>query len=106
MSSRPSSTSPTSSGAIAAANTMSDVWAMGGRPVLALNLVALPPQLSARPGELLRGRGRGLRFGGAVTAGRAARFRTGTEARTVCRPASRRRAPPDEGERVPATCST
>jgi selenide,water dikinase len=32
-------------GAIAAANALSDVYAMGGRPFLALNLAALPPAL-------------------------------------------------------------
>ncbi|MGN6110433.1 MAG: selenide, water dikinase SelD, partial [Kofleriaceae bacterium] len=33
---------PETFGAIAATNAMSDVWAMGGRPVSALNLVAFP----------------------------------------------------------------
>ena len=37
-------------GAIAAANALSDVFAMGGRPVLALNIAAWPADL---PGELL-----------------------------------------------------
>jgi hypothetical protein len=32
-------------GAIAAANALSDVYAMGGQPLLALNLVAFPSQL-------------------------------------------------------------
>ena len=32
-------------GAIAAANSLSDVYAMGGRPFLALNIAALPPDL-------------------------------------------------------------
>jgi selenophosphate synthase len=30
-------------GAIAAANALSDVYAMGGEPFLALNLAAMPP---------------------------------------------------------------
>ncbi len=57
-------------GAIAAANAMSDVWAMGGEPVLALNLVAFPPQLSAATlAELLRGGAEVVRAAGAVIAG-------------------------------------
>lgn len=32
-------------GAIAAANALSDIYAMGGKPLLALNIVALPPDL-------------------------------------------------------------
>ncbi|TLN14572.1 selenide, water dikinase SelD, partial [bacterium] len=32
-------------GAIAAANSLSDVYAMGGKPFLALNVAALPPDL-------------------------------------------------------------
>jgi len=32
-------------GAIAAANSLSDIYAMGGRPFLALNIAALPPDL-------------------------------------------------------------
>src|SRR5689334_18785336 len=44
-------------GRIAAANALSDVYAMGGRPLTALNLVAWPlEQLGAQPlGEVLRG---------------------------------------------------
>jgi selenide,water dikinase len=44
-------------GAIAAANAFSDVYAMGGSPLLALNLVAWPrkPDLLALLGETLRG---------------------------------------------------
>ena len=34
-------------GAIAAANSLSDVYAMGGQPFLALNIAALPPDLPA-----------------------------------------------------------
>ena len=36
-------------GAIAAANSLSDVYAMGGKPFLALNIAALPEDL---PGEI------------------------------------------------------
>lgn len=43
-------------GAIAAANSMSDVWAMGGKPFLALNIAALPEDL---PSEYLSGIMRG-----------------------------------------------
>ncbi len=43
-------------GAIAAANSFSDVYAMGGRPVLALNLVCFPTDLPVDIlGEVLRG---------------------------------------------------
>ncbi len=35
-------------GAIAAANSLSDVYAMGGRPIMALNIAAFPPQPAAR----------------------------------------------------------
>jgi selenide,water dikinase len=57
-------------GAIAAANALSDVYAMGGDPVLALNLVAFPPQLSAATlAELLRGGAEVVRSAGAVIAG-------------------------------------
>jgi selenide,water dikinase len=37
-------------GAIAAANSLSDIYAMGGRPFMALNIAALPPSL---PEEIL-----------------------------------------------------
>ena len=36
---------PASFGRISAANAMSDVWAMGGQPVLALNMVCFPEQM-------------------------------------------------------------
>ena len=43
-------------GAIAAANSLSDVYAMGGRPLLALNIVGFPKSLdTAILGEMLRG---------------------------------------------------
>jgi selenide,water dikinase len=43
-------------GAIAAANSLSDVYAMGGKPFLALNILGLPPQLPPEIGaEILRG---------------------------------------------------
>ena len=43
-------------GAIAAANALSDVYAMGGQPFLALNIAALPPDLPPElSGEILRG---------------------------------------------------
>ena len=35
-------------GAIAAANSLSDMYAMGGQPFLALNIAALPPDLPIR----------------------------------------------------------
>lgn len=43
-------------GAIAAANSFSDVYAMGGRPILALNLVCFPIALPSNIlGEILKG---------------------------------------------------
>ena len=43
---------PFTFGRIAAANALSDVYAMGGRPITAMNLVFFP--VSALPGEVLR----------------------------------------------------
>jgi selenide,water dikinase len=57
-------------GAIAAANSLSDVYAMGGRPFLALNLAALPPDLPPEVnGEILRGGAEICRAAGVVIAG-------------------------------------
>ncbi len=43
-------------GAIAAANSLSDIYAMGGRPVTALNIVGFPPELDLEIlREILRG---------------------------------------------------
>jgi selenide,water dikinase len=57
-------------GAIAAANALSDVYAMGGRPFMALNIAALPPDL---PGEvitnILRGGAEVAKEAGVVIAG-------------------------------------
>lgn len=60
---------PYSYGAIAAANALSDVYAMGGRPVLALNIVAFPPELPSLLKEVLRGSAEKVREAGAVIAG-------------------------------------
>lgn len=57
-------------GRIAATNALSDVYAMGGRPLLALNLLAWPPDLD--PGlvtEVLRGGSRAVGDAGALLAG-------------------------------------
>jgi len=57
-------------GAIAAANALSDVYAMGGQPFLALNMAALPPSLPAKiSGEILRGGAEMARRAGVVIAG-------------------------------------
>jgi len=57
-------------GAIAAANALSDVFAMGGRPLLALNLATfpedMPPSLQA---AILRGGAEKVREAGAVVGG-------------------------------------
>ena len=57
-------------GAIAAANALSDVYAMGGKPFLALNVAALPPDLPPELlGEILRGGAEKAREAGVVIAG-------------------------------------
>lgn len=57
-------------GAIAAANAMSDVYAMGGEVLMALNLVAFPASLDMRIlTEILRGGAEKVREAGAVLAG-------------------------------------
>ena len=57
-------------GAIAAANSLSDVYAMGGRPLLALNLLAFPSNLPVEVSrEILRGGAEKVREAGAVIAG-------------------------------------
>ena len=57
-------------GAIAAANALSDVYAMGGKPFLALNIAALPPDLPPEIGaEILRGGAEKAREAGVVLAG-------------------------------------
>lgn len=57
-------------GAIAAANSMSDVYAMGGKPFLALNVAALPDNLSNEiSSEIIRGGAEKAREAGVVIAG-------------------------------------
>jgi selenide,water dikinase len=57
-------------GAIAAANSLSDIYAMGGRPFLALNIAALPPDLPTEViSEILRGGAEKAREAGVVIAG-------------------------------------
>ena len=57
-------------GAVAAANAMSDVYAMGGEVVLALNIVAFPEDLApAILGHILRGGADKVREAGGVVAG-------------------------------------
>ncbi len=58
-------------GRIAAANAFSDVWAMGARPLFALNLVGWPVgKLSMEMlGEVLRGGAEAARLAGAVVLG-------------------------------------
>jgi selenide,water dikinase len=61
---------PYAYGAIAAANSLSDVYAMGGRPFLALNVAALPPNLPPEvTREILRGGAEKAREAGVVIAG-------------------------------------
>jgi selenide,water dikinase len=57
-------------GAIAAANALSDVYAMGGTPFLALNIAALPKDLPTEIGSaIFRGGAEKVREAGAVLAG-------------------------------------
>lgn len=57
-------------GAIAATNSLSDVYAMGGQPFLALNVAALPPDLPSEvSAEILRGGAEKCREAGVVVAG-------------------------------------
>jgi selenide, water dikinase len=57
-------------GAIAAANSLSDIYAMGGRPFLALNVAALPPDLPTEIAvDIIRGGAEKARQAGVVIAG-------------------------------------
>ncbi len=57
-------------GAIAAANALSDLYAMGARPILALNVAAVPPDLDIELiKEIFRGGAEKVRQAGAVLAG-------------------------------------
>jgi len=57
-------------GSIAAANSMSDVYAMGGQPFLALNVAALPDDLPNEiSSEIIRGGAEKAREAGVVIAG-------------------------------------
>lgn len=57
-------------GSIAATNALSDVYAMGGQPFLALNIAALPPDLPAEvSAEILRGGAEKALQAGVVVAG-------------------------------------
>jgi selenide,water dikinase len=57
-------------GSIAAANALSDVYAMGADPILALNVAAMPPDLPADLlSEIFRGGAEKVREAGAVLAG-------------------------------------
>jgi selenide,water dikinase len=57
-------------GSIAAANSLSDVYAMGGNPFLALNIAALPPDLPTEiSSEILRGGAEKAKEAGVVIAG-------------------------------------
>jgi selenide, water dikinase len=57
-------------GAIAAANSLSDIYAMGATPFMALNVAALPPELPPEfLGEILRGGAEKAREANVVIAG-------------------------------------
>ncbi len=57
-------------GAVAAANSLSDVYAMGGDPAVALNVCCFPPSLPSEiPAEILRGGAETVLSAGAVIAG-------------------------------------
>jgi selenide,water dikinase len=57
-------------GSIAAANSLSDIYAMGGTPFLALNIAALPPDLPFEIStEIIRGGAEKAREAGVIIAG-------------------------------------
>jgi len=57
-------------GRITAANALSDIYAMGGRPLTALNMLAFPCSMGAEiVGEVVRGGADKVREAGAVTVG-------------------------------------
>jgi selenide,water dikinase len=57
-------------GSIAAANSLSDIYAMGAQPFLALNIAALPPDLPPKiSSEILRGGAEKTKEAGVVIAG-------------------------------------
>jgi len=57
-------------GSIAASNALSDLYAMGATPILALNIVAMPTDLPGEiVGEILRGGAEKVKEAGAVIAG-------------------------------------
>jgi selenide, water dikinase len=61
---------PRDFGAIAAANALNDVFAMGGTPLLALSVTAFPEELPTEVlGEILAGAGATVREAGAILAG-------------------------------------
>jgi selenide,water dikinase len=61
---------PYTYGAVAAANALSDIYAMGGEPLFALNLAAFPDDLPAEVlTEIFRGGAEKVREAGAVIAG-------------------------------------
>ncbi len=61
---------PYAFGAIAAANALSDIYAMGGRPLMAINLAAFPDHLGLNIlSEILRGGAEKVKEAGAVVAG-------------------------------------
>lgn len=61
---------PYNFGRIAAANALSDVYAMGGRPITALSIVAFPPNLPASIlADILRGGNEKIEEAGAVVIG-------------------------------------
>ena len=61
---------PADYGAIAAANALSDVYAMGGLPLLALNIACLPPDLPLEIAQaIFKGGAEKIKEAGAVLAG-------------------------------------
>jgi selenide,water dikinase len=61
---------PRTFGAIAATNALNDVFAMGGRPLLALSIAAFPEDLPTEMlGEILAGADERVRAAGAILAG-------------------------------------
>ncbi len=99
---------PATFGAIAATNALNDVFAMGGRPLLALSIAVVPRVAAGRGGRRgLRRRGGEGRRGGRRARGRPHAPRGGAEVRARRR--RDRRRPTRSGRRParsPATSSS
>ena len=98
---------PFTFGQIAAANALSDVYAMNGRPLTALNIAAFPDDELPLEilGEILRGAAERVALAGAVDARRPHRARRGDQVRPERHRAGRPGRAADQRRRAGrATC--